>query len=111
MRVNTQNYNNVTVIELQGEIDAEVTDLLKDTVTETVSKQRMGVVLNMSDVGFVDSQGLELLLWVRDYCRRHRTPLKLAALDENCATILEITRLQNEFDRHAELAEAVKSFA
>ena len=35
----------------------------------------------------------------------------LAALDENCEKILEITRLQDEFDRHTELAEAVRSFA
>jgi hypothetical protein len=35
----------------------------------------------------------------------------LAGLDENCAKILEITRLENEFGRYAELTEAVKSFA
>jgi hypothetical protein len=35
----------------------------------------------------------------------------LAGLDENCAKILEVARLENEFDRYAELAEAVKSFA
>jgi hypothetical protein len=35
----------------------------------------------------------------------------LAGLDENCVIILEITRLEKEFDRYAELAEAVKSFA
>jgi hypothetical protein len=37
--------------------------------------------------------------------------LRLAGLDENCSKILEITRLQDEFDCHAELAKAVKSFA
>ena len=111
MRVNTQNYKTTTVVELQGEIDADVTDSLKNVVAEAVSKDMTGIVLNMSDVSFIDSAGLELLLWVRDYCRRNKIQLKLAALDENCAKILEITRLQNEFDRHAELAEAVRSFA
>ena len=111
MRINTQNYNTITVVELQGEIDGDVADSLKNIVTETISKEMTGIVLNMSDVSFIDSAGLELLLWVRDYCRRDKTQLKLAALDENCAKILEITRLENEFDRHAELAEAVRSFA
>ena len=111
MRINTQNYNTITVVELQGEIDGDVADSLKNIVTGTVSKEMTGIVLNMSDVSFIDSAGLELLLWVRDYCRRDKTQLKLAALDENCAKILEITRLENEFDRHAELAEAVRSFA
>lgn len=111
MRINTQNYNSITVVELQGEIDGDVADSLKNVITEAISQEMTGVVLNMSDVSFIDSAGLELLLWVRDYCRRNKTQLKLAGLDENCATILDITRLQTEFDRHAELAEAVRSFA
>lgn len=111
MRINTQNYNDVTVIELQGEVDVDVSDLLKDTVTSTVAGSRTRVVLDMSNVNFIDSQGLELLLWVRQYCRQNKAQLKLAGLDENSEKILEITGLQTEFDRHTELAEAVRSFA
>lgn len=111
MRISTQNYNTVTVIDLQGDMDGEVADTLKNAVTDIVSKRQSGIVLNMSDVSFIDSLGLELMLWVRDYCRRNKIQLRLAALSENCEKILEITRLQSEFDRHTELAEAVKSFA
>ncbi len=111
MRIHRQDYNDVTVIELQGELDGEVAEPLKNAITEIIANQRMGLVVNMSDISFVDGQGLELLLWVRDYCRQNKTQLRLAGLDENCRKILEITRLQDEFDCHAELAEAVKSFA
>lgn len=111
MRINTQNYHDVTVIELQGEIDGDLSEMLRDTITGTVAGERTRVVLDMSNVSSIDSQGLETLLWIRDYCRGHRTQLRLAGLDENCEKILEITRLQYEFDLHAELAEAVKSFA
>ncbi len=111
MRIHWQDYNDVTVIELHGELDGEVTESVKNAVTEIIARQRTGLVMNMSDISFVDGQGLEVLLWVRDYCRQNRTQLRLAGLDENCEKILEITRLQDEFDCHAELAEAVKSFA
>jgi anti-sigma B factor antagonist len=111
MRIKTQSYGNVTVLDLQGEVDGDLADLLKDTVAETVSERPAGIVLNMSDVSFIDSQGLELMLWVRDYCRENKVQLRLAALAENCEKILEITQLRDEFDRHVELAEAVKSFA
>ncbi|MFQ6035994.1 MAG: STAS domain-containing protein [Sedimentisphaerales bacterium] len=110
MKIRTQDYNDVTVVELQGELDADFTELLQDTITDIVEKRKVGIVLDMSAVGFIDSQGLELLLWVRRYCHQNKTQLRLAGLDENCAKILEITRLENEFDRYAELAEAVKSF-
>lgn len=110
MKLNTQDYNNVTVLQLQGDLNGEFSGLLKNTITETVSKQRLGIVLDMSETGFIDSNGLEQLLWAKDYCSDNNCQLRLAGLDENCTKILEVTRLSNEFDRHAELAEAVKSF-
>jgi anti-anti-sigma regulatory factor len=50
-------------------------------------------------------------MWIHQYCRQNRVQLKLAGLDENCRKILEITRLKDEFDCHAELTQAVRSFA
>jgi anti-sigma B factor antagonist len=111
MKVMTQDYKDVTVVELQGELDGESTELLQNTITGIISAQRAGIVLDMSNVDFIDSQGLEKLLWSRDYCNENKCQLRLAGLDENCAKILEVTRLDKEFNRHAELAEAVKSFA
>jgi anti-anti-sigma factor len=111
MKIPWQTYNDVTVVELRGDVDGESVEPLRSAITEIIAGQRAGIVLNLSEVEFLDSQGLELLLWVRDYCSQNRVPLRLAGLAENCATILEITQLQDEFVCHAELAEAVKSFA
>ena len=111
MKIKTQDYNDVTVVELQGELDGDSIKMLRKNITDIVARQRSGIVLDMSEMGFIDSEGLEQLLWVRDYCSENNCQLRLAGLDENCAKILEITRLENEFDRYTELAEAVKSFA
>ena len=111
MKVKTQDYNDVTVVELQGELDGEFTELFQNTITDVITTHKAGIVLDMSEVGFIDSEGLERLLWARDYCGENNCQLRLAGLDENCIKILEVTRLENEFDCYAELAEAVKSFA
>jgi len=111
MKVRTQDYNDVTVVELQGELDGDSTELFQNTITGIVGGDKLGIVLDMSGVGFVDSQGLEQLLWLRDCCSENKCELRLAGLDEVLTKILEITRLENEFERYAELAEAVKSFA
>jgi anti-sigma B factor antagonist len=110
MKVKIQDYNNVTVIELQGEFDSDVIELFKNTITDVIAKQKTSIVLDMSGIGFIDSQGLEQLLWARDYCNQNKRGFRLAGLDENCKRIMEITRLENEFDHYAELTEAVKSF-
>jgi len=111
MRIKTQNYNNVTVVELQGELDGDFAEQLQNTITDIISTNKTGIVLDMSSVTFIDSQGLEELLCARDCCNEKKRGIRLAGLDENCAKILEITRLENEFQRYAELSEAVKSFA
>jgi anti-anti-sigma factor len=111
MKLKAQDYNDVTVIELQGELDSDFAELFQNAATDIIARGRTGIVLDMSGVGFIDSQGLEKLLWVRDYCSESKCELRLAGLDENCAKILEVTRLENEFNHYAELAEAVKSFA
>ena len=111
MKVKTQDYNDVTVVELQGELDSDFAELFQNTITGIITTRKAGIVLDMSDVGFIDSEGLERLLWARDYCNENNCQLRLAGLDENCAEILVVTRLENEFDHYAELSEAVKSFA
>jgi len=110
MKVKTQDYNGVTVMELQGELTADFMDLFRDSCSSLVAQNKDGIVLDLSKVSFVDSVALEQLLWLRDYCHENSCQLKLAGLDENCAKILEVTRLEDRFERYVELAEAVKSF-
>ncbi len=111
MRIKTQDYNKVTVVKLQGELDGDLSRKLQNAVMELITAGQIGSVIDMGDVSFVDSEGLERLLWARDYCSENNCQLRLAGIDENCNKILEITRLESEFDRYAEVAEALKSFA
>ncbi|MHC4424375.1 MAG: STAS domain-containing protein [Planctomycetota bacterium] len=66
MKIKAQDYNDVTVVELQGEFDGDSVELFQNTITDIVAKHKTGIVLDMSAVGFVDSQGLEQLLWSRE---------------------------------------------
>lgn len=111
MRIQTQDYNEVTVVELQGDLESESTENLKNSITQLIGKNKKGIVLDMSGIGFIDGKGLEQLLWLKDYCNENNCGFRIAGLDENCVKILELTRLEHEFERYAELAEAVKSFA
>ncbi|MFA5553308.1 MAG: STAS domain-containing protein [Phycisphaerae bacterium] len=111
MKIKTQDYNEVTVIETLGELDSESVEMFKDIITRLIGTNRTGIVIDMRATEFIDSCGLEKLLWARDYCDQNACQLKLVGLDDNCRKILEITRLEKEFDCYCELAEAVKSFA
>ena len=111
MRIQTQDYGNVTVVQLQGDLDIDSVEAFKTSITEVLESGRVGIVIDMSEVGFVDSAGLEHLLWSRDHCEQSKCQFRLAVLEETCQRILEVTRLDSEFDCYDELTEAVKSFA
>lgn len=111
MKLTTQEYNKVIVVELNGEFTSEFAHSFEKKMEEIVNGKIEGLVLDFSNVGYIDSRGLECLVWLRDICANNLLQLKLAGLDESCSKILEITRLEEKFDKYVELAEAVKSFA
>jgi anti-anti-sigma factor len=111
MKIKTQDYNDLTVVELHGEVTTDFVDMLKNAAADLLTQKKVGIVFDLSNISFIDSKGLECLLWLRDYCRQNSCALKLAAISENCQRILEITRLEKEFDSYGELSQAVKSLA
>jgi anti-sigma B factor antagonist len=111
MRIKKQDHNDLTVIELQGELDHDSVEIVQNAITNVISSQKTGIIIDMQNVDFVDSAGLEQLLWARDYCDENHCQLRLACLKDNCRKILELTRLQKQFDCYDEPAEAIKSFA
>lgn len=110
MKFNTQDYYDVSVVEMKGELDCEVTDSFIKTISELIASERKGIVLEMNDVTFIDGDGLEKLLWAKDYCDENHSQLRLCGMNSNCGKILELTRLDGEFSSYGELADAVKSF-
>jgi anti-sigma B factor antagonist len=111
MRINKQNYNDVTVVELQGDFTGDFAKPFADAMKEIIMEGAAGIVLDMTHISFIDSVSLEQMIWLRDYCNEESCQMKIAGLDENCEEILYVTRLDKQLDTYEELSEAVKSFA
>lgn len=111
MKIESQKYNDIIVLQLQGELTTETIKSFEDETSNAFAAQISGIVLDMHKVSTIDSSALEYLLELSEKCREHTRQLKIAALDETCTTILEVTRLLPKFDTYTELTDAVKSFA
>lgn len=111
MKLSIQECSRGVVVKMEGDLTLDSNGAVKSAITEVVADHPKAIVLDMSEVGFIDSQGLEFLLWARDYCLLSLLPFRLAGLDANCRTILRITRLEGEFSLTDDLAEAVRSLA
>lgn len=101
----------IIVVALGPQVTLDLSDDVKEAVCKAIAERCKAIVFDMSGVEFIDSQGLELLLWVRDYCQLSLVGFRLAGLGQLCQKILQITRLADEFSCRPDLASAVRSFA
>jgi anti-anti-sigma factor len=109
MPVRCDQYEQVCVITIEGDLSAENAAEVRKIAQEHIdNKQMIDFVIDMEKVTFIDSEGLETLLWLKRRCDELFGQIKLVSLDDNCRKILEITRLEHRFDCQAELTGALK---
>ncbi|MGD1277086.1 MAG: STAS domain-containing protein [Tepidisphaeraceae bacterium] len=110
MGLKCEEYNQICVLEVQGDFLGETAAAAKKTLEEQIEQRRLvDFVVDFQKCGFVDSEGLEALLWMKRRCEDLFGQIKLVNLDENCRKILEITRLEHRFECHNDLATALKT--
>jgi len=86
----------VTVAVLTGEIDLASCTRLGQQLTEIVATGDR-VELDMSNVAFMDSTGLRVLVAAKEDSRRRGGSLVVTAASEPVRRLLEITGLAGEF--------------
>lgn len=96
----------VTVITVGGELDLVTAGELEDFVRRT---RRPGdeLVLDLSDVGFLDCSGLRALLRTHHEVSRQGGVSRLAAPQASAGRVLKITGVDRLIPVHATRAEAV----
>ena len=110
MAIKCEEYNQVSVMSVDGDFVGENTQAARKAIEELIDKRQIvDFVLDFEKAGFVDSEGLETLLWIKRRSEDLFGQVKLVNLDENCRKILEITRLEHRFECHADLAAALKT--
>ena len=111
MGVKCEQYNQVCVISLEGDLTGDNAQATRKKVEEQIDqRQLVDFVVDFEKAGFVDSEGLETLLWVKRRAEDLFGQLKLINLDENVRKILEITRLDEQVALFESVIDAVKSY-
>jgi anti-anti-sigma factor len=110
MPVKCEDYSNVCVITCDGDFTSESSVAVRAQVEERIEQQRIvDFVIDLEKVDFIDSEGLETLLWLKRRSEDLFGQVKLVNLKENVHKILEITRLEHRFECHADLTGALKT--
>jgi anti-anti-sigma factor len=99
----------VTVVSVTGELTSEGTETFRRQIEERLERKVWFFVIDLQQTTFVDSKGLETLIWVQEQCDERLGQVRLCNPDETCRKILQVTRLDGRFDVFADVTEAVKT--
>jgi anti-sigma B factor antagonist len=100
-----------TVLELSGRLDLNSSSQLKGRVKELLAEGKMNLVLDMSDVNFINSSGLGTLVSILKDVRMVKGRMVVCDLAQYVQEIFEITQLSHIFDIYPTVEEATRSFA
>ncbi len=109
MKLSYEDHDTITVLTVSGELTVDQADSFRRSIQERLEAGIRHVVLNMQHVTYVDSAGLEALLWAMDEAAARGGHLRLVAPDPTVRTILHVTRLERRFHVHDSIESAAKS--
>lgn len=101
----------VAIVDFSGKITlGEGSSTLRRTIRDLVEQGHRKILLNLSDVDYIDSSGIGELVTAFTTVRNAKGELKLLQLTKRVHDILQITRLFTVFDVQSEEDVALRSF-
>ena len=102
----------VTVVDAAGRITlGEGASVFRDMIRDLAAKGNKKILINLSDVSYIDSSGIGELVSAFTTVRNQGGDLKLLNLTKKVHDLLQITKLYTVFDVKDDEASAVASFA
>ena len=112
LKMTQREVDGVTVIALDGRIVlGEESNALREKVKALLADGKKQVVFNVSNISFVDSAGLGVLVASHHTAKKEGASFRLCHLDNKFQQILQITKLMTLLNISSTEAEAIASFS
>ena len=99
------------IIDLRGEINGSVEAALNQAYDDAESIQPETIILNFSDVNYINSTGIALVVALLARARKAKRTLAVFGLSEHYQEIFAITRLSDFMQIFADEGSVVNSIA
>ena len=104
---NVRRNNGVSIIDINGEVNAQAEDALAAAYAEASQNGVKAVVLNFSGMEYMNSSGIGLLVTILIRAQRAKQKLLACGLNEHYQQIFALTRLNEAISIYGSEAEAV----
>jgi len=112
IKLTSRQVGDVSVVDAAGRITlGEGSSALRDMLRDMVAKGQKKILLNLSEVSYIDSSGIGELVSGFTTVTNQGGSLKLLGLTKRVKDLLQITKLYTVFDVHDDEASAVRSFS
>lgn len=97
-----------TVLAVSGEIDIATAPSLREKLHSLLANHKLRLVIDLDDVGFLDSTALGVLVGALKRARTDDGEVRIACAQPRVLKVFEITRLDSAFDLFDSVDEAVR---
>ena len=112
MELSRRDLANVTILDLSGRLTStDGAGRLKEKVTSLIFEGRKNIVLNLSNLTYMDSAGLGEMVACHSTAAKSGGAVKLANTTNRVKDLLTITKLLTVFESFDSEADALRSFA
>jgi anti-sigma B factor antagonist len=107
IETNLRHQQDIPVLDVIGEIDIYTTPQFKEAVSAAIDENKPAIVINMTQVTYMDSSGFGTLLSATKRLRPLDGALYLSGCNEAIQRMLQITRLNTIFGVYDTEADAI----
>jgi anti-sigma B factor antagonist len=112
LKITEREVDGISILTLDGRIVlGEESNALREAVKRLLAAGKKKLVLNMSNVTYIDSAGLGTLVASHHSARTQGASLRLSNLGAKFQEVLQVTKLLTVFEVHDTEAAAIASFA
>lgn len=109
MKFKRTEYGALTVLSPKGDLVGDDVALFREQTRQCLEEGGPDLTIDCAEIGGFDSGGLEALTELSRECRTRGGALRLCSLDAVGRAILELTRLNRQFDVYDDVEAAIRS--
>jgi anti-sigma B factor antagonist len=112
MKIETRTVGDIRILDCSGKITlGEGTMAVRNTVRDILKNNGKKIILNLSDVNYIDSSGIGELVSTYTTVTNNGGQLKLLNLTKKIQELLQITKLLTVFQVYDSESAALASFS
>lgn len=111
MEISTSQFKHCDVVKVTGRLDSFTAPKLSDELGKINDENRFKIILDFTDLDFISSAGLRVLIAGLKTCKRYnRGELVVAGLNPSIQSVFELAGFHRIFKIFPDIVTAVGSF-